>query len=123
MEQRPDIKTAVVSDDTSKEEAFQNTVLRPIIKMKHDLLVAYTRQYIVNKKQDLSLMDEKRRIDFFNSCFDQDNRMRSELRGLVIGHFTIEEFEEYNQITKAINKRMVTIIKERMLDHIDLLSQ
>jgi hypothetical protein len=122
MNQRPEIAKAKVTVDTGKEEAFQNTTLRPIIKMKHDLLIAYTKEYITNKKQDFTLLGSEKKLIYLSSCFEQDNTLRSELRGMVIGQFTVDEYDSYGPMSKAINKRIINIIKERMLDHIEVLS-
>ena len=35
---RPQIPTALVNENMTLEEKFQNTTLRPVIKMQHDLL-------------------------------------------------------------------------------------
>ncbi|MFT4737209.1 MAG: hypothetical protein ACI8QD_002477 [Cyclobacteriaceae bacterium] len=122
MEQRPAIPKAKVTTDTGQEEAFQNTVLRPIIKMKHDLLTAHTKHYIANKKQDFALLSLEKKLIYVTSCFEQDQTLRSELRGMVIGQYTVEEYENYGQMSNALNKRIINIIKERMVDHINILS-
>jgi len=52
------IPSAKVYDTMSSDEAFQNTTLRPIIKMQHDLFIAVFRNYITKRKNvfyDLSL--------------------------------------------------------------------
>lgn len=122
MKQRPAISEAKVNIDTSQEESFQNTVLRPIIKMKHELLIAYMKHYIANKKHDFTLLNLEKKINYLGFCFEKDHTLRSELRGLIIGQFTVDEYGSYTQMSKGINKRIANIIKERMIDHVDLLS-
>ncbi len=123
MNERPVITKAIVTTDTSPEEAFQNTVLRPIIKMKHDLLIAYTRNYLAHKKHDFALLNQEKKVNYLTSCFEQDQTLRSELRGLVIGQFSVDEYERYCQISNATNKRIMNIIKERMIDYVELFSR
>ncbi|MFY0598613.1 MAG: hypothetical protein JXR03_03005 [Cyclobacteriaceae bacterium] len=79
MKQRPAIRKAKVNTDISQEEAFQNTALRSIIKMKHDLLIAYTRQYVSNKKHDFTVLNLEKKHHYVSSCFEQDHTLRSEL--------------------------------------------
>lgn len=122
MNERPVITKAIVTTDTSPEEAFQNTVLRPIIKMKHDLLIAYTRNYLTHKKHDFALLSKEKKVNYLTSCFEQDQTLRSELRGLVIGQFSVDEYERYCQTSNATNRRIMNIIKERMIDHFELFS-
>ncbi len=121
MTDRPIIEKAKVYSQTSEEEVFQNTVLRPIIKMKHDLLIAHVRYYFANKKQDLSSADVHKKLKAVSTSLEQDNTLRTEVRGIIIGHFNVEEYEKFSQMTKALNKRILNIVKERMLDHLDLL--
>jgi hypothetical protein len=40
---------------------------------------------------------------------------------MVIGQFTIEEYEIYIKNSSALNKRMMNLVKERIIDHIQLL--
>lgn len=122
MEKRPVIPKAKVNTETSQEESFQNTVLRPIVKMKHDLLIKYMKHYIINKNQDFTLLNQEKKLQYLSSCFEKDQTLRSELRGLIIGHFTVEEYERYSEINNAINKRIANIIKERMIDYLDTIS-
>ncbi len=90
--------------------------------MKHDLLIACTKRYIATKKPDFSLLNTEKKLHYVNSCFEQDHALRSELRGVIIGQFTLQEYERYSAMSNAINKRIVNIIKERMLDHLKFLS-
>ncbi len=108
--------------DTSQEESFQNTVLRPIIKMQHDLLIAYTKQYIASKKHDFILLNLEKKLQYISSCLEQDQSFRAELRGIVIGQFSVDEYGQYCLMSNAINKRMLSIIKERMIDHVVFLT-
>lgn len=39
---------------------------------------------------------------------------RSELRGMVIGHFSTEEYLLYSGMQREINRRINTILKERI---------
>jgi hypothetical protein len=122
MRDRPTIDRAKVNRDTSTEEAFQNTTVRPIIKMKHGLLIAYTRQCIARKKKDFTLLSLEKKLQYVSSCFEQDQAFRCELRGVIIGQFTVEEYNQYIPISSAINKRIINIIKERMIDHMVFLT-
>ena len=46
INRRPIIEKAIISENMTTIEKFQNTTLRPIIKMKHDLLIAYFEYYL-----------------------------------------------------------------------------
>ena len=57
---RPTIASALVRDDMSAEERFQNETLRPVIKMQNHLLIVVFKNYIAKHKNvfyDLSAFD------------------------------------------------------------------
>lgn len=120
---RPTITTLQITADMSAEEMFQNSTLRPIVKMKHDLIIDYLLDYLAAKKNPLSGLGREKGILYIASAFQQDRNLRSELRGVVLGHLTTEEYHLYVEMKSEINKRIINIIKNRMVDHIDLLSQ
>ena len=49
---RPIIPSAQVNTSQSDEENFQNAVLRPIIKLQHDLLMHHFEQHLRDRKSD-----------------------------------------------------------------------
>lgn len=120
---RPQIASIQMNVAGSLEESFQNSVLRPIIKMKHDLLIAYLRDYLSSKKNPLNGLNNEKQIAYMESVFQQDMNFRSELRGVVIGQFTGEEYLQYVELKSELNKRMISIIKKRMIDHLDILTK
>ena len=58
--ERP-ILSDLVNAGTSDVEKFQNEVIRPIIKMQHNLLIAFFESYVQQRKIDfISLTLEKK---------------------------------------------------------------
>ena len=106
----------------SEEENFQNRVLRPVIKMKHEILIAHFKHYIALNKLPWKELSDSDKIDFIENAFSRDLSFRNEVRGLVIGQFTLEEYAQYVKILRSSNKRINNIIKERMMSHLDVLS-
>jgi hypothetical protein len=119
---RPEITAVKITADISKEENFQNKVLRPIIKMKHDLLMAHFTNYVASKKIRWQELTDVRKIDFIESVFNRDISFRSEMRGLVISHFSKDEYDQYAKIARGSNKRINTIIKQRIKSNLDALN-
>jgi len=56
-----------------------------------------------------------KKIEFIGHSFSKDNQFRNELKGMIIGHFTLEEFAIYKNFTNKNNKRILTMVKERIL--------
>ena len=122
MQSRPDIHSLKITDKMSEEENFQNRVLRPVIKMKHEILIAHFKHYIALNKLPWKELSDSDKIDFIENAFSRDLSFRNEVRGLVIGQFTLEEYAQYVKILRSSNKRINNIIKERMMSHLDVLS-
>ncbi|NEW80636.1 MAG: glyoxalase [Gelidibacter sp.] len=115
IKSRPIINKALVSEIMTSDEKFQNATLRPIIKMKHELLIAYFEHYLAIQKFDFNELSELKKIAFIERAFSKDIQFRSEVKGMIIGHFTLEEFSMYKNFLKESNKRILNIVKERVL--------
>ncbi|MGB5820546.1 MAG: glyoxalase, partial [Saonia sp.] len=117
---RPEIPSAKVNDNMSPDERFQNKTLRPIIKLQNFLLIAAFKNYIrkhKNKFYDFSL---EKRMGYIENAVQKDIKFRNSLKGMIIGHFTIEEYEAYIQNSSALNKRMMNMVVERFKDQIQM---
>ena len=120
---RPVITSAQVNDSMTSDECFQNRTLRPIIKFQNHLLIAVFRNYIHKRKNvfyDLSL---PKQLAYIENAIHKDMKFRNSVKGMIIGQFTIEEYEIYIQNSSALNKRMMTIVKDRLVSNIQLFSQ
>jgi len=115
---RPTIENISNIENKSQEERFQNEVLRPIIKLQHDLIVVFFENHTLHKKLIFSDLSALKKSDLIVSIFNKDSQFKIELRGLIIGHFTVEEFTIYQNMSSEINKRIYTMIKERLLSTI-----
>ncbi|OAB78061.1 glyoxalase [Cochleicola gelatinilyticus] len=118
---RPEIPSAKVNDAMSVDEIFQNKTLRPITKLQNDLLVAVFRNYIRKHKNVFHNLTIEKRLDYIENAIHKDMKFRNSLKGIIIGQFTLEEYETYIQNSSALNKRMMNIVKERIKSNIQLL--
>ncbi|MAY21416.1 MAG: glyoxalase [Flavobacteriaceae bacterium] len=120
---RPSIASAKVLPGMSSEEIFQNETLRPIIKLQNDLLLAAFRNYAQKHKNVFYDLSVEKRLDYIENAIHKDMKFRNSLKGMVIGQFTIQEYERYIQNSSALNKRMMTLVKERLKNNMLLLEQ
>lgn len=116
LNSRPIIEKAMVSEKTTEVEKFQNKTLRPIIKMKHELLIAYFEHYLAIQKFEFKDLADLEKIEFIERTFSKESQFKNEIKGIIIGHFTLEEFAIYKNFLKESNKRILTIVKERILN-------
>ena len=115
---RPLIPSAKILPDMSPEERFQNETLRPIIKLQNDLLLASFQNYIVKTKNTFYELKLEKRMDYITNAIQKDIKFRNSLKGMVIGQFTLEEYDTYIQNSSALNKRMMNMVIKRLQDQI-----
>ncbi len=117
---RPDIPNARVSDDMSSEERFQNATLRPIAKLQHDLLLSVFSNYIKKHKNVFYGLTATKRVDYIENAVNRDQKFRNSLKGIMIGQFTIAEYQAYISNSSALNKRMMNLVRERLINSIQV---
>lgn len=115
---RPEIPSASINEQMSSDERFQNLVLRPIIKLQNDLLVAVFKNYIEKHKCVFYGLSLEKRLDYIENAITKDMKFRNSLKGIIIGLFTVEEYAIYIQNSSALNKRMMQIVKDRLISNI-----
>jgi len=119
---RPDLGQARMHDQMSSQEFFQNNTLRPILKLQNDLILALFRHYVEKHKGVFYELSPERKMDYIESAIHKDMKFRNILKGLVLGQFTLEEYRAYST-DSAINKRILSMIKERLKSQVQVLSQ
>lgn len=118
---RPKILSAIVNPLMSFDEQFQNKTLRPIVKLQNDLFVLVFRNYISKHKNVFYTLSLEKRLNYIENAIQKDVKFRNSLKGMVIGQFTIEEYELYIQNSSSLNKRMMNLVIERLKSNIQLL--
>lgn len=117
---RTQILSAKINDSMSSDELFQNTTLRPVIKMQHDLLIAVFKNYIAKHKNVFYELSLEKQLAYIENAIHKDMKFRNSLKGMIIGQFTVEEYDIYIKNSSALNKRMMNIVKERLIDSIQV---
>ncbi len=120
---RPEIPSALVTDNMSENEKFQNGTLRPIIKFQNPLFVAVFRNYIAKYKNSFLELSLEKRADYIENAVQKDIKFRNSLKGMVIGQFSLVEYHTYVKNSSALNKRMMNMVVERLKDQIQLFEE
>ncbi|GGD94136.1 glyoxalase [Planktosalinus lacus] len=118
---RPEIPSAIVTPLMSFDEQFQNKTLRPIVKLQNELFVLVFRNYVSKHKNVFYTLSLDKRLQYIENAIQKDIKFRNSLKGMVIGQFTIEEYELYIQNSSSLNKRMMNLVIERLKSNIQLL--
>lgn len=120
---RPEISSARVSEKMSLDEQFQNKTLRPIAKLQNDLLLSVFRNYIKKHKNKFYELKLNQRTIYIENAIQKDVKFRNSLKGIIIGQFTLAEFERYIGNSSSLNKRMMNLVKERLQSQLQLLEE
>nr|WP_299382096.1 glyoxalase [Allomuricauda sp.] len=121
LDMRPEIGQGKFHSDTGPDERFQNQTLRPIIKLQNDLIMEVFKNYIRKHKGSFYDLGLEKRLEFIENSIQRDIKFRNSLKGIIIGHFTVEEYKTYILNSSALNKRMMNMVISRIKDQVQLL--
>lgn len=109
-----------VSAQSSPEELFQNQTIRPILKLQNDLFIAVFINYVNKNKADFYSYTVEKKIQTIENSIQKDIKFRNSLKGIIMGLFTIEEYDIYIQNSSSLNKRMMNLLIERLRSQVQL---
>ena len=119
---RPNIDTIDKSLKTKDIEAFQNNVLRPILKFQNDLLLQIFIDYANQYKGVFFKISDQEKLSYIQQALSTNQRLRSLILGTIVGLFTVEDFGYYKLNSSALNKRIITMTIQRLQSQLDYLS-
>ena len=119
---RPNIDTINKSLKTKDIEAFQNNVLRPILKFQNDLLFKIFIDYANQYKGIFFKLSNQEKLSYIQQALSTNQRLRSLILGTIVGLFALEDFDYYKLNSSALNKRIITMIIQRLQSQLDYLS-
>ena len=112
-----------INSQTSVEELFQNQTLRPILKLQNELYIELFINYILKNKAQFSQFTVEKKLDYIENSILNDNKFRNLLIGTTIGLLQIEEYKLYSKNASALNKRIITMLIERLKSQVQLLDE
>lgn len=112
-----------ITNQSSAEEAFQNQTLRPILKFQNDLFLHVFINYAVKQKETFFNLTTDKKMAYIDNAIQKDIKFRNSLKGIIIGLFTIEEYNLYITNSSSLNKRMMNLLSERLKSQLLLLEK
>lgn len=106
---------------SSAEERFQNETLRPILKLQNDLLIQIFINYCIKQKSTFFKLNVNKKLEYIEQNIQRDMKFRDFLKGIIIAFFTLEEFENYSKNASNLNKRIITMLIERLQSQVQLI--
>jgi hypothetical protein len=114
--QRPELPKTLLDNLQTEAEDFQNRVLRPIIKMQSDLLIAHVNSKLESLSVHFSTLTNVEQTHYLTQLFMKDIAFKREVIGMILGYLTLDEYRTYASLTKELNRRIVQIILQRATD-------
>lgn len=105
----------------SRDERFQTQTLRPIIELQKDLLLAVFQNYITQHKNVFYTLNPEKKLLYIEHAIQRDMKFRNSLKGIILGQFTLPEYQVYSQNASNLNKRMMLLIIEKIQNQVLLL--
>jgi hypothetical protein len=109
-----------ISSESSSEEYFQNQTLRPILKLQNDLFIEIFKNYIIKNKANFDTFTIDKKLQFIENSIQNDMKFRNLLIGIVIGLFSTDEYLLYSNNSTNLNKRIITMLIERIKNQLQL---
>lgn len=119
-------KTIAFGNDTStslSEEKFQNETLRPILKWQNEILLEVFRNYAYKQKGVFFSLSPEKKEAYIENVIQKDIKFRNTIKGIVIGLFSLEEFQDYIKNSSNLNKRMMNLVIERLKSQSMIISE
>ncbi|MCU7614869.1 glyoxalase [Chryseobacterium sp. GMJ5] len=102
------------SETTTPAEVFQNQTLRPVLKLQNELYLSLFTNYIVRQKADFEASSLQKKHIFIEQSLQKDAVLKNTFIGMTIGMFTLQELETYHTDHKEFNRRIITMLIERL---------
>jgi len=62
----------------------------------------------------------EKKTTYIENAIKKDQKFRNFLKGIVIGMFTLEEYDLYKEKSSSLNKRMMNLVYQRLSENLQL---
>ena len=112
---RPTI-TIEESANCNESERFQNNVLRPILKLQHDLLCFSLLESPLIKKQNFKIKHKDQQKAIIINNLKTNTKLKSFVVHSITSMMTIDELKQYHSNTSEYKKRIISMATHRLID-------
>lgn len=99
-------------------EAFQNTTLRPILKLQQDLTFSIFKKHKNYRLKEKSSISKEEYVSVVSKFVQSNLDLKNQLVGMIVGLFTTVELEYYLSQRKELNRRIIQMQVKRFVDTI-----
>ena len=102
-------------------EKFQNEVLRPILKLQNELLLAQAKAVIQEIKPQFNAFKNQVQRQTIKDLLQSNPHLRLSLIDQVVSLLTLSEFAFYATHKSESNKRITSMLIDRLLSQLERL--
>ena len=118
--ERPIIKIKNMPEHHLEIELFQNKVLRPILKMQHDLILKTFHNHINKLSIDWNQLKHIKKVKCVIDQLSKNLQLKNLIIGLIVGHLNEQESNQYFNNNKEYNKRIIQMSIQRIQSTINM---
>jgi len=111
---RPSLKIEVESTDLSSIQYFQDSALRPILKLQNDFLIQLAKHTLLVRYPDWNQIVPSKKLTLLSSWVSKDLEIKKQIEGSIIGLLTITELAFYFENEREIQRRIRAFVLERI---------
>jgi len=115
---RPELNLVAASGSV---EAFQNDVLRPILKFQNEFLMIAAGQYVKKYHKTFNALKKVNQEAILIQASKHDPEFKSFVVWSVVGLMSSDELEFYNANRSELNKRISNMGVQRILSQLERL--
>lgn len=117
------IRPKVVHEKSECNEAelFQNEVLRPILKLQNELIIAHFQHYLQQQKLPFNALMQTAQKETIQNSIRRDISLKNQLVPLVTSLLTLKEFAYFSSHRSEVVKRIVSMLIQRLQSQLQAL--
>lgn len=112
---RPNIPSITHGQYSSTLEEFQNKVLRPILKLQHEVIVHLFYKYTLTRNKGFLELSIAKKEAWVKQLVRKDIAFRNLMIGVVVGMMEVADLEVYTTSVSEFNKRIIQMTQQRIL--------
>lgn len=118
---RPTVPAIAEENPVGSAGHFQNATLRPILKLQNGLLLQAFKHYLQKTKGSFFQLAPPKQLEFIANSIRSDLRFRNMLVGIILGHFTEQEWEVFATHEQELTRRIADLLIQRLSDQMEQL--
>jgi len=115
---RPSIPSIDLVASSSVAEQFQQETIRPLLKFQNHLLIAAFKAYVMAQKGVFFTLSDAEGAAYIEERFRKDPYLKHFFMGMLVGHFTMDEYHRFVSCEKEIRKRTIDMLIHRLQDQL-----